>query len=74
LGREPLIEKSALFVTIMVMCSIMGQFATKIYLPSIPNMAKYFAVDIAKIQLIKLLLKIEWKRASFSLKNACGLD
>jgi len=44
------LKKSALFVTIMVMCSMIGQFATEIYLPSMPSMASYFAVDIAKIQ------------------------
>lgn len=44
-------NRGVLFITIIVLCSTIGQFATELYLPSMPSMAKYFHVDISIIQL-----------------------
>ena len=43
-------NRGALFIVIVVMCSMFGQFATELYLPSMPAMAKYFNTQMSTIQ------------------------
>jgi DHA1 family 2-module integral membrane pump EmrD-like MFS transporter len=44
------LNRGALFIVIVVMCSMFGQFATELYLPSMPAMAKYFNTQMSTIQ------------------------
>jgi len=43
--------RGGLFLFIVVLCSMFGQFATELYLPSMPAMARYFNVNISVVQL-----------------------
>lgn len=49
--RRTYLNKSVQFITIIVLCSMIGQFGTELYLPSMPSMAKYFNVRISVIQM-----------------------
>ncbi len=44
-------KNSGMFLFIVILCSTAGQFATEIYLPSMPAMASYFNVRMSVIQL-----------------------
>ena len=44
-------KNSGMFLFIVILCSTAGQFATEIYLPSMPAMATYFKVQMSVIQL-----------------------
>jgi len=43
--------RGGLFLFIVVLFSMFGQFATELYLPSMPAMARYFNVNISVVQL-----------------------